>query len=213
MKGSLCLIFLFFLSATTFSQVDNVGGSISAPIIGESLPPIENPITPKKSSFFSNNILPSTNSKEIELPSKLNFNKRSQFVNPGTIVEKKLNPTPQKEGTQIFRRNQYLGDVRTKGSFVNVLCRDHEYVDGDQIKIYLNDVLINERMTLVETFQEVQIQLKQGFNKIEFEAINQGSSGPNTAEFRVYDDDESIISANQWNLATGFRATIIVVKE
>lgn len=213
MKGSLFLIVLFFLSATTFSQVDNVGGSIAAPIIGESLPPIENPITPKKSSFFSNNILPSTNSKEIELPSKLNFNKRSQFVNPGAIVEKKLNPTPQKEGTQIFRRNQYLGDVRTKGRFVNVLCRDHEYVDGDQIKIYVNDVLINERMTLIETFQEVQIELKQGFNKIEFEAINQGSSGPNTAEFRVYDDDESIISANQWNLATGFRATIIVVKE
>jgi hypothetical protein len=33
------------------------------------------------------------------------------------------------------------------------------------------------------------------FNKIDFEALNQGSSGPNTAEFKVYDDKGSLISA------------------
>ena len=43
--------------------------------------------------------------------------------------------------------------------------------------------------------------------------LNQGYSGPNTAEFKIYDDKGELISANQWNLATGFKATIIIVKE
>ena len=58
-----------------------------------------------------------------------------------------------------------------------------------------------------------EIVLEKGFNKIDFEALNQGSSGPNTAEFKVYDDKGSLISASQWNLGTGFKATIILVKE
>ena len=52
-----------------------------------------------------------------------------------------------------------------------------------------------------------------GFNKIDFIALNQGSSGPNTAEVRVYNENGDLVSANQWNLATGVRATYILVKE
>ena len=50
-------------------------------------------------------------------------------------------------------------------------------------------------------------------NKIDFVALNQGSSGPNTAELRIYDDSENLLSANQWNLATGSTATLIIVKK
>ena len=35
----------------------------------------------------------------------------------------------------------------------------------------------------------------------------------NTAEFRVYDDNKKLVSNNQWNLVTGFKASIIVTKE
>ena len=49
--------------------------------------------------------------------------------------------------------------------------------------------------------------------KIDFEALNQGTAVPNTAEVRVYDDKGSLISASQWNLGTGFKATILLVKE
>ena len=54
--------------------------------------------------------------------------------------------------------------------------------------------------------------LKEGFNKIDFIALNQGESGPNTAELRIYDDNDVLLSANQWNLATGAKATLIIVK-
>ena len=49
-------------------------------------------------------------------------------------------------------------------------------------------------------------------NKIDFVALNQGSSGPNTAELRIYDDNKKLLSSNQWNLATGSKATLIIVK-
>jgi hypothetical protein len=55
--------------------------------------------------------------------------------------------------------------------------------------------------------------LEKGFNKIDFEALNQGSSGPNTAQFQIFDDKGVLISSSQWNLGTGFKATIVLVKE
>ena len=38
-------------------------------------------------------------------------------------------------------------------------------------------------------------------------------TGPNTAEVRVYDEAGNLTAANQWNLATGVKATFIIVKE
>lgn len=93
------------------------------------------------------------------------------------------------------------------------MARDFEYADGDRIKVLVNDVIIVPEIILSNDFQGIQITLQAGFNKIDFEALNQGTSGPNTAEFRVYDDKEQLISNNQWNLATGFKATVIVIKE
>ena len=53
----------------------------------------------------------------------------------------------------------------------------------------------------------------KGFNRIEFEALNQGSSGPNTAQVLVTDDTGVVIHNNRWNLSTGSRASLIIVKE
>ena len=66
---------------------------------------------------------------------------------------------------------------------------------------------------LDSTFSGFKLPLTIGFNKIDFTALNQGSSGPNTAELRVFDDKNTLISSNQWNLSTGATATFIVVKQ
>jgi hypothetical protein len=86
-------------------------------------------------------------------------------------------------------------------------------VDGDKIRVYLNDKIIQYEVLLEGSFKGFEITLVEGFNKIEFEALNEGMSSPNTAEFQVYDDKGKLISASQWNLGTGFKATIILVKE
>jgi len=81
------------------------------------------------------------------------------------------------------------------------------------VRIYINNLIIQANVLLEGDYQTFEITLNNGFNKIDIEAINQGSSGPNTAEFQVFDDKGVSISANQWNLSTGFKATIVIVKE
>jgi hypothetical protein len=93
------------------------------------------------------------------------------------------------------------------------MARDFAYADGDRIKVMVNDRVIMSEIVLTNEFKSVMITLDPGFNKIDFEALNQGTSGPNTAEFRVYDDKNELISNNEWNLATGFKASVMVVKE
>ena len=55
--------------------------------------------------------------------------------------------------------------------------------------------------------------MKVGFNKIVFVALNQGQSGPNTAQLRIADDQGYVVSNNVWNLLTGVKASVVVVKE
>lgn len=119
----------------------------------------------------------------------------------------------EKKGSKQHYGDQYLGDVKTNAKFVGIVCRDHEYVDGDRVKIYLNGVVIEPNILLTGSFKGVNVDLVEGFNRLEFEALNQGSSGPNTAQVVVANDKGEVIHNNRWNLSTGSRASLIVVKE
>jgi hypothetical protein len=79
--------------------------------------------------------------------------------------------------------------------------------------VLINDRVVIEEFTLTNNSKALQLMLSPGFNKIDFEAMNQGTSGPNTAEFAIYDDKEKLLMSNQWNLATGFKASVMVIKE
>lgn len=118
-----------------------------------------------------------------------------------------------KEPTSEFARDQFLGDLKTGGEYVSVKYRDHEYVDGDVIRVYVNGDVVQSQVLLGGSFGGFTLRLEEGFNKIEFEALNQGSSGPNTAELHIYDDNGFIVSAKEWNLLTGYRASVIVQKD
>ena len=121
--------------------------------------------------------------------------------------------TKDKEATDEYGRDQHLGDVKTSGGFVQVKYRDHEYVDGDRIRVYVNDDIVQSDISLLGSFGGFTLTLEEGINRIEFLALNQGSSGPNTAELHVYNDKGQLISAAEWNLLVGNKATILVVKE
>jgi hypothetical protein len=140
------------------------------------------------------------------------FNTVVSDLNPGLQFEKKLNNNGN-ESSKVYRGNQFLGEFKTKSVSTRIVYRDHEFVDGDMIRIWVNDKIAVYELYLQGEFQGIDLTLVPGFNKVEFEALNQGTSGPNTAEFHVYDDKEVLISANQWNLATGFKATVIITKQ
>ena len=121
--------------------------------------------------------------------------------------------TKDKEVKDEYGVDQYLGDFKTKAVYVNVVYRDHEYVDGDIIRVFVNDDIVQSQITLDSHFRGFDLTLQPGFNKIDFQALNQGESGPNTAELHVYDDKGVLVSAHEWNLLTGKKATVIIVKE
>lgn len=127
-------------------------------------------------------------------------------------IDPKVNEREQGSGDEHFG-DMYLGDVKTSGNFIGVVCRDHEYVDGDRVKVYVNDVVVEHNILLTGAFKGININLETGFNRLDFEALNQGTSGPNTAQVDVYDDKGVKIHSKKWLLSTGSKASLIVVKE
>ena len=144
---------------------------------------------------------------------EIDMSNQETFVDPGDYYLNKLRTPENERNPDDFKVDQYLGDFKSNAPFVQVIFRDHEAQDGDRVRILFNEREVEANVLLEQRFKRLNVDLLSGFNKIEFVALNQGDSGPNTAEIRVYDDQGGLIMANQWNLATGSRATLIVVKD
>jgi hypothetical protein len=147
-------------------------------------------------------------------------NKQNSLNNKGILTQAKLNEQrfmksfKKINGQYIIPKiDQDLGSFRTDSKSVNIICRDYQYPDGDRVTIYINDIPVVYNITLRENYQKFNIPLDVGINKIVIEALNQGTSGPNTAAFKVYSDSGSLISSNEWNLATGAKATLLIAKD
>ncbi len=105
-----------------------------------------------------------------------------------------------------------LGTISTKSKKIVIECRDHSLVDGDIISVFVNDVLYRSNIILKNNFFVIDVDLNMGYNKIDFLAKNQGYSGPNTAEFVVYDIHGNLIFKQGWNINTGESATFGVIR-
>lgn len=111
-----------------------------------------------------------------------------------------------------YSKDYYLGDIATKSKFIRLVCRDHEYEDGDRIKLILNKAVIHPNIILRNSGYVIDIDLEEGLNTVEFYALNEGSSSPNTAELKVIDENGIIIGSGQWLLTTGYKARLIVLR-
>lgn len=165
-----------------------------------------------KKDFFKNTPDPNNKNEYFDRP-KIQMDKQETFVDPGKYYLNKLRSPEKEKNPNDFKVDQYLGDFKSNAPFVQVIFRDHEAADGDRVKILFNDRVVEANVLLQERFKRLKVDLISGFNKIDFVALNQGESGPNTAEIRVYDNEGMLLMANQWNLATGTKATLIVAKE
>ena len=145
-------------------------------------------------------------------PNKSLFAKE-EYLDASAPYLKRLRKREEDNANMGYLGDTYLGDVNTTSNKAIIVCRDFEYEDGDRVQILLNDEVLLQNLYLKNQYFIMQIDLKPGFNKFDFKALNQGSSGPNTAELRVFDDDQKLLSSNQWNLSTGATATFIVVKQ
>ena len=166
----------------------------------------ENPFLKKLENKNKKNFFPDANVKD---------KKPERFINSNDLYLSRLNrkDTESNKNINKFKVDQFLGEIRNDGEYVNIILRDHEYPDGDLIKVEVNEKVVMPAILLTEKAKGFKLDLKSGFNVVDFVALNQGSSGPNTAEIIVYDDQGKLVGTNRWNLATGVKATYIIYKD
>jgi len=216
MRLFVILIFCLFSVKQLSAQIDNrnvplelepVEDNFKAPE-GIELPPISKPSL----SNYDPSLKPNTTLDIDDNKDKVDFTQGDGLMDyTSNIVPKAFKK--DKEAKDEYGRDQFLGDVTTSGGFVQVKYRDHEFVDGDKIRVFVNGDVVQSEISLGGSFGGFTLTLEPGKNVIDFQALNQGSSGPNTAELHVYNDKGQLISAAEWNLLTGHKATVVVIKE
>ena len=154
------------------------------------------------------------NKKDFFPDANVKEKRPERFINSNDLYLSRLNrkETESNKNINKFKVDQFLGEIRNDGEYVNIILRDHEYPDGDLIKVQVNENVVMPAILLTEKAKGFKLDLKTGFNVVDFVALNQGSSGPNTAEIIVYDDQGKLVGTNRWNLATGVKATYIIYK-
>ena len=119
----------------------------------------------------------------------------------------------KEQDLSALRGDKSYGEFNSTADAVGIFCRDYADVDGDIVDIYLNDELVVNNVYLRGDFQRLHIPLTVGLNKIEIKALNHGLYGPNTAEFRVIDDQNQVLINQTWALLTGYKARFVIVKD
>jgi hypothetical protein len=241
MKVLLSLLILFFAFTDGFSQKNEFlkkkafpispSKKIEIPKPDKPEPKPENPfadippVNPKiEDDKPVTNLNPFSNPAPM-LPTKtigsapMSMENKKPFMNPGDKIVEKLNKKIQaQEGDpnvdySVFRKNESFGEFRTKSEFVTLNCKDHGEIDGDRISVYVNGKIYVEQITLQYDFQKINVNLVKGINKIDFIMLNEGYSSPNTTQYLILDDQNKVISGQVYALATGFKASIIIVRE
>jgi hypothetical protein len=219
-KNKLFTFLILFLSTTTFvAQLDKTNGTINKGKLKATVLKNSKAIeTPNSVELLGNEGFKKAYDKEQE---KLKIKQEEDHIkNKGFTSQKQLSEArflkafKKINGQYIYPViDQDLGGFRTNSNSVNIICRDFQFPDGDRVTIMLNNIPVVTNIVLKQQYQSYTIPLEIGVNKISFVALNQGSSGPNTAAFKVYDDSGILLSSNEWNLATNAKATIVIAKD
>jgi len=233
------LFFILFFTAVTVSaqtEFSTKFKSIPAPKFGakpKKLPTpevkdpqadnLDMPAIKTPNVFDNTSITPKSKFQIGEQKSTFSMSTENDFANPGDRyvpkmekdIDKALKAEGLREGRgELVKKNISLGDFKTKSNYFIVKFRDFGAIDGDLVKVSANEKVISSQIFLDSNFKQVKITLENGFNKLDFEALNIGTLGGNTAEIQVYDDQGTLVTNDYWNnLAAGFRASIIVTKE
>lgn len=148
---------------------------------------------------------------QIDDSDVLDITNKTNLVSPTWEIRQSFN-----EGsgsTSEYQKDFNLGFLETDSNYIIIKCRDHEYIDGDRIRLMINGSIIYSNITLSSNFYIVDVDLKDGYNNIEFIALNEGEASPNTAQLVVYDEFGKLLSNKKWLISTGYKATLGVYKK
>lgn len=231
-------IFLFFMmcfAVNSFAQNDfgtkfkaispmntTVAPKKTVPLAPET-PDIKAPDLFKKPEV----VLPSSSKYQIGEEKNFSMELTNEFANPGDRVRDKLNQSVNKsliasglkeDDSYIRRMDVDFGVIRTKSNFLVIRVRDFGAIDGDLIrasliKNYKTEIIV-DNLTLGAGFDEFRINLQEGLNYLELEALNRGRLGGNTGNFEIYDQFGKQLISNYWdNIDKGVKSKFTFIKE
>lgn len=175
-----------------------------------------------------------TSSKSISYPSI--FDKKDKFgenvsllkkkpEEEKSIFEKEQFASPAKEYTDkmnkqitdgkiydYYKKDYLLATYKCSTTIAKFALKDFGEPDGDVVRIWLNDEIVINAITLENGYREIQLNLRNGQNLLVIEALNEGMVSPNTAQFSIFNDKGEIIGNNLSGLLTNVKATIIINK-
>lgn len=205
-------IFFLFYAVLSFAQIDKKTVPLKlklenpfkeTPADQSNLPSLE-----YKSIFDTENkpnrysILPKTEEKTKSI-----LDTSTDFKNPGDEIKNKLNNEIAKEGSW---NDVFFGKYIVNTSAIKIKTRDFMDPDGDRVRFFLNRDIMFFNELLEAQFKTYILNLKEGENAVDIMALNQGLAGPNTAYFAIYDENDNLITSNEWNLKTGVSAKFLI---
>lgn len=227
MKFYISFFILFTFSVATYGQIDSEEIGFAIPAV-ESEDPKDDPELIIEPAPEAEEAKPNEDSNtEVNAPKKVVaaekpkkafsiYEEDNNFRNPAELYTKQLDKQIESIEERLLLTtgdtNQFLGNFTTSAKKLNIQYRDYGAADGDLIRVIINDEIILLQEVLTNGFKGFNMDFDEGIFRIEFQAINEGFVAPNTAEFRILDENNNVIISNQWKLRTGRKAILVLSK-
>lgn len=223
MKFIYCILLVFCISMMGFSQIESPNRTFKiAPVKRPDAPPkptsvadtpaiikFESSLDKKDEKLLKNfTLLPKKEEKNIMDTSD------PTLRNIAEVHTQKQNDMLKSEGysREIVNSDVFLGEFVVYTTELTTKCRDYSNVDGDNVRIWLNDEIVVTSVYLESGFKSYVLQLKEGLNIIKIQALNVGEYFPNTGQFIFYDGNGKAVTNQNWGLNSGYNAIIKIRK-
>lgn len=221
---------LFFCFLATFCFSINGFSQIELPTRTLKISPIKKPDAPPKPTpeiatpaiiKYESSIEKSVDDKLLKgftlLPKKeeKGIMEKEPIRSIAEVHTKKQNDKLKSEGIsqEIVNSDTFLGEFTVYTAELTTKCRDYSAIDGDNVRIWLNDEIIVTSVYLESTFKTYTLNLKEGLNIIKIQALNIGESFPNTGQFIFFDGNGKLVTNQNWGLNAGYFAIIRILKK
>lgn len=217
MKAAYAFLFFILFSFKGFSQFELPKKTIT-------IAPVSNPKGADSPTSSKSISYPSIFDKKDKLGENVSLLKKKPEEEK-SIFEKEEFASPAKEYTDkmnkqitdgkiydYYKKDYLLATYKCSTTIAKFALKDFGEPDGDVVRIWLNDEIVINAITLENGYREIQLNLRNGQNLLVIEALNEGMVSPNTAQFSIFNDKGEIIGNNLSGLLTNVKATIIINK-
>jgi hypothetical protein len=217
MKAVFAFLFLVLISFKGFSQFESPKKKIN-------IAPVSNPKRVTSPTSSKSITYPSIFDKKDKLEESVSILKikpeeeksifeKEQFASPAKVYTDKMNKqVTDGKIYDYYKKDYLLATYKCSTTIAKFALKDFGDPDGDVVRIWLNDEIVINAITLESGYKEIELNLRNGQNLLVIEALNEGIVSPNTAQFSIFNDKGVMIGNNLSGLLTNVKATIIINK-